>query len=79
MFWNLLLLFNVVPLPLREFAPRFALSALFGGIGILALFESVYLAHQAAEFGSRSIATWLRVFRTMALVLFGCSAMIAAI
>jgi hypothetical protein len=77
MIWNLFVIFNVVPLPLREFAPRFALSALFGGIGILALFESVYLAHQAAEFGSRRIATWLRVFRAIALVLFGCSVVIA--
>jgi hypothetical protein len=64
-------------LPLSEFVPRLVLSAMFGGIGILALFESVYLKSQAAEFGSRRIGAWLMLFRVAVLVLFICSAAIS--
>ncbi len=74
---------NVVPpqfggiLPLSEFVPRLVLSAILGGIGILAVFESVYLKDQMTEFGSRRIGAWLTVFRVTALVLFMCSAAIS--
>jgi hypothetical protein len=87
---NLSALMNVVPtlfgasmpgafLPLSEFVPRLVLSATLGSIGILALFESVYLKSQAAAFGSRRILAWLVLFRVAVLVLLVCSAAVSLI
>jgi hypothetical protein len=64
-------------LPLSESLPRLTLAAIFGGIGILAFFECVYLKSQAAAFGSRRISAWLMLFRVAVLVLFVCSAAIS--
>jgi hypothetical protein len=72
--WNLSDISGVVPPLLRAILPRAALAVLFVSIGSLTFFESVYLAGQAAEFGSPRIARWLRFFQVTALVLFGCSA-----
>jgi hypothetical protein len=83
--WNLSVMMDVVHaqfggiLPLSEFVPRVVLSAILGGIGILALLESVYLRAQATEFGSRRIGVWLTVFRAVSLVLFVCSAAVSMI
>ncbi len=61
----------------REFLPQVMLAGLFAiGAGFV-FFESMYLADQAVEFSSAPIRSWTRVFRAIAIVLIGCSAVIA--
>ncbi len=62
---------------MRELLPRLVLSALLLIAGILAIFESVYLRSQTAEFSSARIAAWARIVLALVFVLLGCSVAIA--
>jgi hypothetical protein len=71
--WNQLVIPDVFGVAINALIPRIALVALFLGVGFLAFLESVYLAGQAAEFESASIAKWQLAFRVITFVLLGCS------
>jgi hypothetical protein len=83
--WNLLTILSVFPLPfhalllLRAILPRAVLAVVLIGLGSFSFFESVYLAAEAAEFRSVRIIRWLRVFRAIALLLFGSAAALAIV
>jgi hypothetical protein len=72
-------LFGGILPPLSEFVPRLVVSAILGSIGMFALFESMYLRSQVAQFGSRSISAWLMVFQVAALAFFVCSVAVSAL